>query len=84
MADLPAIPAAAGYQPVIINLPSGANMMAMAVISADRRYVRITPFPFFSSIGQVTTFNLQRGSMGSSNSSSTQRRHRRWFRFVVA
>ena len=71
VANLPAIQGAAGYQPVIINLPSGANMMAMAIISADRRYVRITPFPFFSSLGQVTTFNIASGRTTTSGSSAT-------------
>lgn len=71
MAALPAVRGAAGYQPVIVNLPSGASMMGMAVISADRRYVRVTPTPMFSSIGQVTTFNLQRGNQGTLNSSAT-------------
>lgn len=70
-ASVPAIQAQAGYQPVIVPLPSGAHLNAMAVISADRRYVRVTPMPFFSSIGQVTTFNLSRGTTGSSNSSAT-------------
>ncbi|NBW97909.1 MAG: hypothetical protein EBR28_14595, partial [Planctomycetia bacterium] len=31
---------ATGYQPVITTLPEGTNMFAMAVVSADRRYVR--------------------------------------------
>ena len=43
---------AVGYQPVIITLPEGANLMVTAVISADRRYVRITPMPFFSGVGR--------------------------------
>jgi hypothetical protein len=71
LAAVPIVRGSTGYQPVIINLPSGANMTAMAVISADRRYVRITPFPFFSSIGQVTTFNVGSGSTSTSNSSAT-------------
>jgi hypothetical protein len=36
-------------------------MTASAVISADRRYVRISPSPFFSSIGNVQTFNFATG-----------------------
>jgi len=51
-----------GYQPVITSLPEGANLMATAVISADRRYVRITPTPMFSSIGAVRTFNYVSGA----------------------
>ena len=68
IAALPTIPAAVGYQPVIHSFPTGAGMMALAVISADRRYVRITPSPFFSQIGQVTTFNISSGAMGSGSS----------------
>ena len=33
---------AVGFQPVITTLPEGTNFAATAVISADRRYVRIT------------------------------------------
>ncbi len=48
---------AVGYQPIITTLPEGTNLQAMAVISANRKYVRITSTPLFSGIGQVTTFN---------------------------
>ena len=41
---------AVGYQPVIQTLPEGTNMSVTAVVSADRRYVRITPSPLFSTI----------------------------------
>ena len=36
-------------------------MQANAVISADRRYVRITAVPFFSTIKKVVQYNLQSG-----------------------
>ena len=58
---------AVGYQPVIISLPEGTNMSATAVISADRRYVRITPSPLFSGVGEVNTFNMSTGASGTSN-----------------
>jgi hypothetical protein len=45
-------------------LPEGAFLGALAIISADRRYVRITPLPFFSQIGDVTTFNFVTGEEG--------------------
>jgi hypothetical protein len=48
---------AVGYQPVIQVLPSGTSMSATGVVSADRRYVRITCMPIFSQISNVTTFN---------------------------
>jgi hypothetical protein len=49
---------AVGYQPVIITLPEGTQLQATAVVSADRRYVRITAAPLFSGIGNVTTFTF--------------------------
>jgi len=56
-----ALGGAVGYQPVIISLPEGANMWATAVVSADRRYVRITCMPVFSLIADVHTFNTSTG-----------------------
>ena len=58
---------AVGYQPVITTLPEGTNMAATAVISADRRYVRISVVPLFSAIGNVETFNYTTGSTGTSS-----------------
>ncbi len=55
---------AVGYQPVITTLPEGVNMYARAVVSADRRYVRITAVPLFSVVGQVTQFNFSGGGAG--------------------
>ena len=52
---------AVGFQPEIAVLPVGATMSVNAVISADRRYVRITALPFFSNIRAVVQFNLQTG-----------------------
>jgi hypothetical protein len=59
---------AVGYQPVIITLSEGANFSATAVVSADRRYVRCTCVPFFSTIPKVNTFNYSAGSSGTSSS----------------
>ncbi len=56
-----------GYQPVITTLPEGTNMSATAVISADRRYVRISVVPLFSAIGQVETFNFATGASSTSS-----------------
>lgn len=47
-----------GFQPVIVTLPEGTNFYATGVVSADRRYVRITSVPFFSIIGDVSTFTF--------------------------
>ncbi len=56
-----------GYQPVIVTLPEGANIGVTAVVSHDRRYVRITPSPLFSGISEVNTFNFVSGMSGTSN-----------------
>jgi hypothetical protein len=52
---------AVGYQPVIQWLPEGANISITAVVSADRRYVRITSYPMFSGVSEVNTFNTTSG-----------------------
>jgi len=55
---------AVGYQPVIELIPEGAMLMVSAIISADRRYVRVTPTPFFSQILEINTFNFVSGETG--------------------
>ena len=57
-------PDAVGFRPELTTLPEGASVTGLAIISADRRYVRITPAPFFSQIGDVTTFNFVTGEEG--------------------
>jgi len=52
---------AVGYRPIIQNFPTGANFSSNAVISADRRYVRVSPSPTFSQITEVNTFNFVTG-----------------------
>jgi hypothetical protein len=58
---------AVGYRPEITLLPEGAQFFATAVISADRRYVRFSGLPFFSVIGEVSTFNFVTGEEGGGN-----------------
>jgi hypothetical protein len=53
---------AVGYQPVIITLPEGTNLMATGVVSADRRYVRVTCLPLFSGVAEVNVFNTSTGA----------------------
>jgi hypothetical protein len=53
---------AVGYRPEITALPEGANFSSNAVISADRRYVRVAPSPTFSQVTEVSTFNFVTGS----------------------
>lgn len=52
---------AIGYVPVVTWLPEGVGLTAQAVVSPDRRHVRMSVVPFFSSIGPVYTFNYLTG-----------------------
>ena len=54
---------AVGFQPVIQTLPAGTQMSVTAVVSHDRRYVRITASPSFTGVGNVQTFTFA-GSAG--------------------
>jgi general secretion pathway protein D len=60
---------AAAQQPVIVVLSEGTFMTIQAVVSNDRRYVRLTVIPFFSQIGEIEEFTSE--SSSSSNSSSS-------------
>lgn len=50
-----------GFAPVVTWLPEGATLRAGAVVSPDRRYVRINATPFFSSIPAVNLYRLPQG-----------------------
>lgn len=63
---------AAAQQPVIVVLSEGTMMSIQAVVSEDRRYVRLTVVPFFSEIGDVDTFVFDGSTTtGASASSAT-------------
>jgi general secretion pathway protein D len=49
---------AAAHQPVVVVLNEGTSLSVQAVVSPDRRFVRLTMIPFFSSIGDVSTFTF--------------------------
>jgi general secretion pathway protein D len=49
---------AAAQMPVIVVLNEGTSMSVQAVVSADRRFVRLTLVPFFSQIGAVNEFTF--------------------------
>ena len=49
---------AAAQQPVIVVLSEGTFLTVQAVVSSDRRFVRLTVVPFFSTIGEVNTFTF--------------------------
>jgi len=63
----PFIQGAVGYQPIIITLPEGANLAATGVVSADRRYVRVSCVPCSLRFRKVTTFNYNSGTSSSSS-----------------
>jgi Mg-chelatase subunit ChlD len=54
---------AVGYRPVLSTLPTGAFLtVSSAVISADRRYVRVAPSPNFTQVLDFSTFNFVQGT----------------------
>lgn len=62
---------AAAQQPVIVVLSEGTQMTVQAVVSDDRRYVRLTLVPFFSQIGEVREFTFDGSETIQSSSGST-------------
>ena len=62
---------AAAYQPVIVVLNEGTSLSVQAVISADRRFCRLTLVPFFSKIGDVDTFTFN-GSVTTNTGTTVQ------------
>jgi general secretion pathway protein D len=61
---------AAAQQPVIVVLNEGTFMTVQATVSSDRRFVRLTIVPFFSHIGDVSTFTFEGSRTTRENSSS--------------
>ncbi len=49
---------AVGYQPTVTVIPDGITLNAQAVVSADRRYVRLTLNPSFNEVIDVLTFTF--------------------------
>jgi general secretion pathway protein D len=63
---------AAAYQPVITVLTEGSTLTVQAVVSADRRFVRLTVIPFFSQIGDVSEFMFSGSTTTTKNTSSEE------------
>ena len=53
---------AAAQAPVIVVLAEGTTLSVQAVVSPDRRYVRLTLVPFFSEIRDVNEFTFEGSS----------------------
>lgn len=58
---------AIGFQPIITVIPDGVTMAALAVVSGDRRYVRMSLSPNFTTLRDVLTFSVPGGSVGGVN-----------------
>jgi general secretion pathway protein D len=62
----------AAQQPVITVLNEGTAVNVQAVVSNDRRFVRLTLVPFFSQIGRVEQFQFE-GSRSTKAKSSDEK-----------
>jgi general secretion pathway protein D len=60
---------AVAQQPIILVLNEGTQLTVQAVVSPDRRFVRLTLIPFFSDIGDVEEFTFE--GRRSSNTGTT-------------
>lgn len=63
---------AVAQQPVIVVLNEGTALTVQAVVSSDRRFVRLTVVPFFSQIGDVDTFTFSGSKTTSAKSSDSK------------
>ena len=54
--------AGVGFTPVIGLINEGVSLTANAVVSADRRFVRISLAPFFNTLREIQTFSFQGGA----------------------
>ncbi len=63
---------AAAYQPVITVLSEGTALTVQAVISHDRRFVRLTVLPLFTTINDVTEFRFTGSTTTTKKSSESE------------
>ena len=54
-----------GFAPGISIIPEGTNLAVQAVVSADRRYVRMALSPSFNQIIDVAVFSFQGSNSGT-------------------
>lgn len=47
-----------GFRPTITTIPDGVGLSAMAVVSGDRRYVKMSLAPIFQQVIEVNTFSI--------------------------
>lgn len=58
LGDVPRRAGAVGYSPVVQTIPEGSSLSAQAVVSPDRRYVRLSMRPTFTTVTDVFTFSF--------------------------
>jgi len=61
-----------GFTPVIGFINEGVSLTANAVVSADRRFVRISVAPFFNTLREIQTFSFQGGTGAQQGGVGTQ------------
>ena len=61
---------AVAHQPVITILPDGTNLNVTAVVSDDRKFVRLQLVPFFSQVSEVQQFTFDGSTTTESTSNS--------------
>ncbi|MFT5300500.1 MAG: general secretion pathway protein D [Mariniblastus sp.] len=61
---------AVAHQPIITLLPDGTNLNVTAVVSDDRRYVRLQLVPFFTQVTDVETFTFDGSTTTTTQSNS--------------
>jgi general secretion pathway protein D len=61
---------AVAHQPIITILPDGTNLNVTAVVSDDRRFVRLQLVPFFTQVTDVDTFTFDGSTTTSQTSNS--------------
>lgn len=62
-----AVTGVVGFQPVVQFIPDGVQLTALALVSGDRRYVRISASPLFTNITDVFTFTTTGAITGGGN-----------------
>lgn len=62
---------AVAHQPIITILPDGTSLNVTAVVSDDRRFVRLQLVPFFTQVTDVETFTFDGSTTTEQSSSST-------------
>ncbi len=59
-------PGAVAYTPNVSAINSGVQLQVTPVVSADRRYVRMTLTPTFNTVNGFSTYSSQTGAVGGS------------------